>query len=508
MINIGKKLLLATILSNALFAVSQSQAALTIENPSSNLNIFAWGGGATTVYGQTFKLTDDKNRKLDNFTVYLSPIVPIQTDSSFSFDAYVYKWNKQLKRIEGSAVFEQKNVTATGNNSESIPIKINTNKIVLDPNQDYIFFLSALDHPDTPNFGWLAGQDIEGDFLYSHTNAFSNLLNSGWNNYSISDLAYILNFSLFVSPEDAMASMQKNILGLNQIFTMQIDALESSLSQKCSYFNNENFCVSYTAKYSQENQASDVDATSGIVDVAYRITPNFYVGGSLEQIVSDVDYSDVNYRQKAPDVSIYTGWNQKDNNQGLNVHLAYRHSDGIVKIKRDQIESSEAGFGRSDLISNAYQASIGNTFQIKNNALFTPYVAIRHSEIKREGYAEATSDDVLFPLTYDDLSREVTTAILGVKTTTPVSPKVSISGQMGIEKDVDKKFTNYVAHGIEDIEPLDFNSDYQDARLFLSTGIDINFATNQQIGLNVSYRESAFTPSAVTSASIVYQTSF
>lgn len=61
---------------------------------------------------------------------------------------------------------------------------------------------------------------------------------------------------------------------------------------------------------------------------------------------------------------------------------------------------------------------------------------------------------------------------------------------------------------MDGLEPLDFNSDYEDSRLFLSTSIDYNFAKNLNIGLNVSYRESAFDPSAVTDASIVYQTSF
>lgn len=323
------------------------------------------------------------------------------------------------------------------------------------------------------------------------------------------DFAYILNFSQWViTLQNTMASMQNNILGLNQMFTMQADALENALTQKCSYFNNDNFCVSFTAKYAQANNSSNVDATSGIVNVAYKINPNFYVGGSLEQIVTDVNYSGVKYRQKAPDVSIYTGWNHKDNGEGLNAHIAYRHSNGKVDITRNKIDYAEAGNGRSDLTSDAWYASLGNTFNVQDKALVAPYIALRYSDIERKAYTENLSDEVIIPLSYDNLSRKTTTAILGVEAVTALTPKINLSGTVGYENDLEKKFSNYSASGVDGLTPLDFNEGYKNNRLFLSTGIDYNFAENQNIGLNISYRESAFTPSSVTSASIVYQTSF
>jgi hypothetical protein len=500
------KLLSATILSSTFFLMNHSYA-LTIENKANGREVGSWGGGAgTEIYGQTFKLTDSQYNKLDNFTFYLKAFGNPST--IISFDAYIYKWDFTSNKIIGNAVFEQKNLSSTINNTNFTPITINTENTELESNQQYFIFLSSISYPLNSAVNWQLGGATDGHFVYFNTSSFSDVLNSSFNSYSRIYLAYILNFSQGLSAQDTMASMQNNILGLNQLFTMQANALENSLSQKCSYFNNDNFCVSFSANYAQANNSSNTDATSGIVNVAYKINPNFYVGGSLEQIVSDVNYSDVSYRQTAPDVSVYTGWNQNDNTEGLNAHIAYRYSNGKVDIKRDQIASAEAGQGRSDLITNAWYASLGNTFNIQNKALVTPYIAARYSDIERKAYTENLSNNVTTPLSYDDLNRKTTTAIVGVEAVTALTPKVNISGTIGYENDLNKKFSDYSATGIDGLTPLDFNDDYKNNRLFLSTGLDYNFAKNQNIGLNISYRESAFTPSAVTSASIVYQTSF
>lgn len=501
------KLLSATILSSTFFLMNHSYA-LTIENKANGSETGKWGGTGAEIIGQTFKLTDSTYRFLNNFTLYLRS----WSAGNLSFDSYIYKWDSTASKIIGNAILEKKNsamVVSSGVN----PVTVDTGSLKLDPNQEYIFFISSLDYVNNLDYNVLYGESVDGKLTYANISQLSELFDSSfWFNGGVAnttdDFAYILNFSQWLSAQDTILSMQNNILGLNQIFTMQTDALENSLLQKCSYSNNDNFCVSFTANYAQANNSSNTDVTSGIVNVAYKINPNFYVGGSLEQIVSDVHYSDVSYRQTAPDVSVYTGWNQNDNTEGLNAHIAYRYSNGKVDIKRDQIASAEAGQGRSDLITNAWYASLGNTFNIQNKALVTPYIAVRYSDIERKAYTENLSNNVTTPLSYDDLNRKTTTAIVGVEAVTALTPKVNISGAVGYENDLDKKFSDYSATGVDGLTPLDFNDGYKNNRLFLSTGLDYNFAKNQNIGLNISYRESAFTPSAVTSASIVYQTSF
>src|SRR5690606_23794251 len=122
------------------------------------------------------------------------------------------------------------------------------------------------------------------------------------------------------------------------------------------------------------NESDNVDATSGIIKVAHKLSPNFYVGGFLEQIISDVDTQGVTYRQKAPDVGIYTGWTQKENGDGWQARLAYRHSNGQVSIQREAIGTAEAGFGKTELNSDGYQLSIGNAIRVNNSAMVTPYI--------------------------------------------------------------------------------------------------------------------------------------
>jgi len=112
------RLLSATFLSSLLFSINHSYA-LTIENPTNGGAISPWGGGgATSIYGQTIKLTDSQYNKLDNFTFYLGTT---PDSSPISFDAYIYKWDSTSNKIVGNAVFEQKNLLATTNNTNSTP---------------------------------------------------------------------------------------------------------------------------------------------------------------------------------------------------------------------------------------------------------------------------------------------------------------------------------------------------------------------------------------------------
>lgn len=159
------KLLEATILSSAVFLMNHSHA-LTIENDKKDELISAWGGGGTEIYGQTFKLTDHTYNLLNDFTLFLSSDI----SGNLSFDAYIYKWDTTSSKIIGDAIFVNEDLNMTVQPG-TISVKVDTGNLKLESNQEYVFFISSLGHPDNSKYDAFQGKEIDGHLVYANISA-------------------------------------------------------------------------------------------------------------------------------------------------------------------------------------------------------------------------------------------------------------------------------------------------------------------------------------------------
>lgn len=481
----------------------------------SNSWVFSNSSNGNHSIGQTITATNPNYLHLSSFSFQVSNFTPTSTNPTNYFRAYVYQWDSVAKRIVGPALYAsnllelttQPNTGSNGINYTNVTV--NTD-IALSLNQEYALFFAALD--GGLGSSYRLGTDrsnpyLDGSYITSTSTDFNNLfITDAWKNNPDWDLAFSLFFSNPPTAQDTFASMQNNASSLRQIFSLQSDALYDGLNYSCDYFNQNNTCISFVGKYNQTNESNNVDATSGIIKVAHKLSPNFYVGGFLEQIISDVDAQGVTYRQKAPDVGVYTGWTQNEDG-GWQARLAYRHSNGQVSIQREALGTAEAGFGKTELNSDGYQFSIGNTIHVNNNTIVTPYIGIRYSEISRQSYSEHLTDDVTRPLYYDDLTQKTTTAFAGAKIDTPIFSKIALTGSLGVEKDLNNAINDYSATGIDNLDSILLN-DPDDLRAVATIGANYNFSQNQQLGIQAAYREQSYGPSSTTSAYLSYTTSF
>lgn len=502
---------------------SSAEDSLTIEIPHpqvsgnySNSWVFSGNSGSIHSMGQMIKATNPDYLNLSSFSFKVANFLPFGSNPTNHFKAYIYKWDSNTNRIVGNALYASNLLELTTqpnngiNNINYTNVTVNTD-IKLSLNQEYALFFAALDG-GSGSYRIAVDRNnpyLDGGYIYSTSTDFNNLFVDAWTASSVVDVAFSL---LFTNPtpsaEDTFASMQNNASSLRQIFALQSDALYDGLNYSCDYFNQDNSCISFVGKYSKTNESDNVDATSGIIKVAHKLSPNFYVGGFLEQIISDVDTQGVTYRQKAPDVGIYTGWTQKENGDGWQARLAYRHSNGQVSIQREAIGTAEAGFGKTELNSDGYQLSIGNAIRVNNSAMVTPYIGIRYSEITRQSYSEHLTNDVTRPLHYDDLTQKTTTAFAGAKFDTPIFSKIALTGSFGVEKDLNKTVNDYSATGVYGLDSIVFNDHADDVRAVATLGANYNFSQNQQLGIQAAYREQSYDPSSTTSAYISYTTSF
>lgn len=490
------------ILGCLMLGVSVSSQAADVVNSSNGGDISSWGDlYGTQVYGQTF--TANTTQSLNNVTFYLTKT---SGTTPTNFRAYVYEWDTSTNKAVGPAVYTSNVITLNMNVSETQAVKVSTSGAVLSKGKTYVIFFSTVGETGTSTYTWASGQSTGGDFVYYNTNNFNDLTTSSWSVWTSSDLAYIFSFG--PSAADTLASMQGNITGLRQVFALQSDTLNDGLNQSCSSFNNDRSCISLIGRYVQTNGSNGTEASTGGVNLAYKLTPNFYIGGSIEQIVSDTEASNVKYRQNAPDVGFYTGWTQGENGDGWQARFAYRHSDGKVTATREAIGSAEAGTGKANLTSDGYQFSVGNAIRLSNQALITPYIGIRYTDIKRNAYSEAATDSVTQPLKYAALSQKATTVLAGSNFEVPLMSKLNLTGNLGVEKDVQFKADNYVATGVDGLEPIRFIDKHNDVRAVASLGLKYNFAANQQLSIQANYREQTYAADSSTSATLAYTTSF
>lgn len=490
------------ILSCLMLGVTVSSQAEDVVNPSTGGSISSWGDlYGTQVYGQTFSTSTTQS--LNSITFYLTKT---SGTTATNLRAYIYEWDTTTNKAVGSAVYASNVITLDMNVSATQAVTVNTSGATLSANKTYVIFFSTIGESGTSTYTWASGQSVDGEFVYFNTNAFDSLLTSSWSVWSSSDLAYIFSFG--ISAADTLASMQGNVTGLRQVFALQSDTLNDGLNQSCSSFNDDRSCISLIGRYVQTNGSNGTEATTGGVNLAYKLTPNFYIGGAIEQIASDTESGNVKYRQNAPDVGFYTGWTQGENGDGWQARFAYRHSDGQVTVTREAIGSAEAGAGTANLTGDGYQFSVGNAVRLDNQALITPYIGVRYTDIKRHGYSEAATDSVTQPLQYAALSQKATTVLAGSNFEVPLMSKLNLTGNLGVEKDVQFKVDNYVATGVDGLEPIKFADKHNDIRAVAGLGLKYNFAANQQLSIQANYREQTYAADSSTSATLAYTTSF
>ncbi|WP_111894852.1 autotransporter outer membrane beta-barrel domain-containing protein [Acinetobacter sp. MB5] len=481
--------------------VSQAE---DVVNPSNGSSVSTWGDvSGTQVYGQTF--TSSSTQNLTSFTFYLTKT---SGTTATNFRAYIYEWDEATSSVVGSAAFASDVITLDMNVSDTQAVTVSTKGTTLSQNKTYVIFFSTVGESGTSSYTWLLGQSTaNGKFVFYNVDDLNTLLTTSWVYWLSSyDLAYIFSFG--PSAADTLASMQGNVTGLRQVFALQSDTLNDGLNQSCSSFNDDRSCISLIGRYVQTNGSNGTEATTGGVNLAYKLTPNFYIGGSIEQIASDTESGNVKYRQNAPDVGFYTGWTQGENGDGWQARFAYRHSDGQVTVTREAIGSAEAGVGTANLTGDGYQFSVGNAVRLDNQALITPYIGVRYTDIKRHGYSEAATDSVTQPLQYAALSQKATTVLAGSNFEVPLMSKLNLTGNLGVEKDVQFKVDNYVATGVDGLEPIKFADKHNDIRAVAGLGLKYNFAANQQLSIQANYKEQAYAADSSTSATLAYTTSF
>lgn len=309
------------------------------------------------------------------------------------------------------------------------------------------------------------------------------------------------------SAADTLASMQRNASTMRGFFSLQASYVNPGLSYDCSLFNDKGLCFSMTARNTSVS-GSGIDGTSGVATASYRVNQNIRVGGFVEQMTSSVRDSGIRLDNNSPDYGVFGVWQENENGEGLKLRAAYRYGNKDLDVTRQALGTAEAGFGKTELTTQGVQFTGSYGFQVHDKVLLSPYAGLRYIKIKRDGYTEELSAAVTTPLTYDNLTQETTSTLLGANVAVEVTPQVTASGSLGIEHDTARKIGNYSATGIDNLESIKFNDDSKRTRAVASLGLGYRINQTQQVGAQVVYREEAYGDKSTTTGMLTYTAGF
>lgn len=287
-----------------------------------------------------------------------------------------------------------------------------------------------------------------------------------------------------------------NAFDVNAALTHRTMVVAESLNYDCAIFDANNICVSWAGRYGRSGNG--INDGAGVLTVAYRFLPEFYVGAFVDQSAA-MDYgTSISSTGMDPTFGGFLVWQENPDQSGFRVRLSAARHNGNVRITREaSLSNTEAGTGKTGLHSWGYGADIAYGFNVDEGVLLSPYAGIRRSSARRQGYTEETSDDVGNPLSYRHMDRELTTATSGLRGTMRIDHGIRLMASAGMEYDV-KTSQDALAgtSSITDLESFSLSSPSRKAnrtRGAGSVGAQIPIASNSAFVVNTSLRQQAYT---------------
>ena len=287
-----------------------------------------------------------------------------------------------------------------------------------------------------------------------------------------------------------------NAFDVNAALTHRTMVIAESLSYDCSIFDANNICVSWGGRYG--TSGNSVSDGAGVLTVAYRFLPEFYVGAFVDQS-APLDYgTSIRSTGMDPTIGGFLVWQENPDQSGFRVRLSAARHNGNVRITREaSLSDTEAGSGKTGLHSWGYGADISYGFNVDEDVLLSPYAGIRRSTARRQGYTEESWDSVEYPLSYRHMDRELTTATMGIRGTMRIDHGIKLMASAGMEYDV-KTSQDALAgtSSITDFESFSLatpSSKANRTRGAGSVGAQIPITPSSAFVVNTSLRQQAYT---------------
>jgi hypothetical protein len=295
---------------------------------------------------------------------------------------------------------------------------------------------------------------------------------------------------------------------MKNAFNSQYAALAYGLNHDCTVFDTNGVCVSVFGRNTSLNDSSFDNNAAGLI-LGYKPHAQFRIGTYIDQTVNNNTTGGVKVENSHPDVGVFGVWNMNADGSGFELRAAANYGKRDLNVTRSTVGNfAEPGTGKSDL--NAYGALFEASYAYAMNDSWTakPYAGVRYLSIKRDGYTEASTDNVYNPLSYSNLEQETTSAVAGVRLNGQLAPKVIASLNAGLEHDLHYSIDDYRATGVNGLGGIDMNSQNDRTRPTAGLGIAYDVADKQRVSASVQYRKEVFMSESSTTGQVNYTIGF
>jgi len=301
---------------------------------------------------------------------------------------------------------------------------------------------------------------------------------------------------------DTQESLTQAASALRSVFNQQTAVSNNSLNYDCTVFAENGVCVSAGGRFATSNSITG-EKVSTLLVASYKAMKNVRLGGFIDQNTANPSVTGVSM-DKAPMYGVFGVWNQNPDLMGYEVRLSSNWSDQNITQTRNVVGTSEAGVGTASLKTKAISGVVSYAMPVTDSTwIASPYVGVRKTKVSRGGYTETSA--VTTPLTFSDLSQDITTALAGVRMNKKFNDNVYLTGSVGVEQNVGSTISTLDASGVTGLTATDFSANYAKTRPVASAGASYAIDKNQRVSLSAMYRKEAFQSSGSTTALLMYQ---
>jgi hypothetical protein len=454
-------------------------------------------------FGQTFLAPTSGSSTLQSIDFGLKG-----PSGGMSYLAAVYAWTGAT--TTGSALSTSVVSTLPGsiNNNTFTRIQLNMSGSALTPGTQYVVILTTLGTAGPPSGQYMLStvnfsSYIDGSLVVGLDRASE--VGTQYIDQPTADFDMLLMFSVPGPSAPSAPSVSSAPPGpdvVNTLFALLANsgAVRSVLSQRaaattfaldydCSVFDVHGFCVSAGFRNSQiGSDYADSGETAGLLTAAYRVTPEFRIGGFIDQNLVSQSPVGVDPKNTQPMLGAFAVYQENQDFSGLTIRGAVAYQEGDLRITRPELPNTEAGTGRTRTSALAFGGEIAYGVALDGTWVAQPYAGLRRSDSQRQGYVE--SDAVDFPVTYNRFGQQVNSATAGLRLRGAITPEFSLTFGAGMEHDLDSKMDRY-SGTITGLAGFSINASQQqnETRAVGSAGMRYMVASNQAIAFDASVRQ-------------------
>jgi autotransporter-associated beta strand protein len=321
-------------------------------------------------------------------------------------------------------------------------------------------------------------------------------------------LGYFLSYDdnnayLTLGPDyiNTTSALLRNFEQVKSVFASQAGLQISGLNYDCSTFGENNVCLSTGGRTSHVFNKSDAFdgqtpmMQSALLIGAYRIDPTIRLGGWIDQNINTQN-ANIKMSNPIPMFGIFGVYDPSGNNTEWQLKASASYSEKDLNITRQQLQNTEAGFGKTTFKGLAAQLDLAYAFSdLVPNTFVSPTVGVRYYSGHTNDYSEESTSTVQVPVSYNKFKEASGVAFAGLKLDGDILPQLRYSASAGVETDIKRNNPTYSGSssifGLSSFN-LQGNSSPRDTRAYANAGLGYIIDKTQSINFGVYYREDQF----------------